>query len=210
LIKDFSIKQNKSIKRNNVNHIKTNSMRKLKLQVQMSIDGYMAGPEGEMDWLEWDWDDDLKNYVIEITNPVDCILLGRKLAQGFIDTWARLAEDPDSTVNGASKMNGTPKIVFTKTIFKAEWERTKLEAGDVVEEVKKLKDSEGGDMIVYGGGTLVRSLIEAGLIDELHLFVNPTALGKGIPIFGELKKMRLLTSKQFDCGIIVSCYEPKR
>jgi dihydrofolate reductase len=63
----------------------------------MSIDGYMAGPNGEMDWLEWDWDDDLKNYVIGITNPVDCILLGRKLAQGFIDTWARLAEDPDST-----------------------------------------------------------------------------------------------------------------
>jgi dihydrofolate reductase len=185
-------------------------MRKLKLQVQMSIDGYMAGPNGEMDWLEWDWDDDLKNYVIGITNPVDCILLGRKLAQGFIDTWARLAEDPDSTENGAKKMNDTPKIVFTKTIFKAEWERTKLEAGDIVEEVKKLKESEGGDMIVYGGGTFVRTLIEAGLIDELHLFVNPTALGKGMPVFGELQEMRLVSSKQFDCGIIVLCYKPKR
>jgi dihydrofolate reductase len=176
----------------------------------MSIDGYMAGPNGEMDWLEWDWDDDLKNYVIGITNPVDCILLGRKLAQGFIDTWARLAEDPDSTENGAKKMNDTPKIVFTKTIFKAEWERTKLEAGDIVEEVKKLKESEGGDMIVYGGGTFVRTLIEAGLIDELHLFVNPTALGKGMPVFGELQEMRLVSSKQFDCGIIVLCYKPKR
>ena len=59
-------------------------MRKLKLQVQISIDGYMAGADGDMDWLEWNWDDELKNYVSEITDPVDCILLGRKLAQGFI------------------------------------------------------------------------------------------------------------------------------
>ena len=185
-------------------------MRKLKLQVQMSIDGFMAGPEGEMDWLEWDWDDGLKKYVTEITEPVDCILLGRKLAQGFIDTWAKLAEDQGSTVDGAIKMNETSKIVFTKTIFKAEWERTKLEAGDIVEEVTKLKNSEGGDLIAYGGGTFVRTLIEAGLIDELHLFVNPTALGNGMPIFGEFHKMRMLNSKQFDCGIIVLCYEPKR
>jgi dihydrofolate reductase len=185
-------------------------MRKLKLQVQMSIDGYMAGPEGEMDWLEWDWDDGLKKYVKGITEPVDCILLGRKLAEGFIDTWAKLAEDQDSAVEGATKMNETPKIVFTKTIFKAEWERTKLEAGDIVEEVTKLKNSEGGDMIVYGGGTLVRTLIVAELIDELHLFVNPTALGKGMPIFGEFQKMRIFSSKQFDCGIVVLCYVPKR
>ena len=185
-------------------------MRKLKLQVQMSIDGYMAGPENEMEWLEWEWDDELKKYITEITDPVDCILLGRKLAEGFIDYWSSNAEDPDSMEEGASKMNDTPKIVFTKTIFKSEWQRTKLESGDIVEEVTRLKNQDGKDMIVYGGSTFVRTLIEAGLIDELHLFVNPTALGKGIPIFGELKKMRLLTSKQFDCGIIVSCYEPKR
>ena len=184
-------------------------MRKLKLQVQMSIDGYMSGSEGEMDWLEWEWDDDLKTYVSEITETVDCILLGRKLAEGFIDYWASHAENTDSVEEGAIKMNETNKIVFTKTIFKAEWQRTKLESGDIVEEVTKLKNQEGKDMIVYGGGTFVRTLIEAGLIDELHLFVNPTALGKGMPVFGESHKMELIASRAFDCGIVVLCYKQK-
>ena len=183
-------------------------MRKLKLQVQMSIDGYMAGPEGEMDWLEWNWDDELKNYVIEITEPVDCILLGRKLAEGFIDTWKNLADDPDTVDDAARKMNDTAKVVFTKSIFKTEWENTKLEAGDIVQEVTTLKNQEGSDMIVYGGGTFVRTLIDAGLIDELHLFVNPTAIGQGMPVFGSLKNMKLIKSRPFDCGIVVLCYAP--
>ena len=182
-------------------------MRKLKLQVQISIDGYMAGPDGDMDWLEWNWDDELKYYVSEITDPVDCILLGRKLAQGFIDTWEIRAEDPNTTDDFARKMNDTAKIVFTKTIFKSEWKNTKLESGDIVEEVTKLKNTEGNDLIVYGGGTFVRTLIEACLIDEFHLFVNPTALGSGIPVFVNLQTMKLLKSRPFDCGIVVLCYE---
>ncbi|MDD4970158.1 MAG: dihydrofolate reductase family protein [Paludibacter sp.] len=185
-------------------------MRKLKLQVQVSIDGYMAGPEGEMDWLEWNWDDELKYYVTEITNPVDCILLGRKLAQGFIDTWEIRAEDPNTTDDFARKMNDTEKIVFTKTIYKAEWKNTRLESGDVVEKVTKLKNQDGYDIIVYGGGTLVRTLIEAELIDELHLFVNPTAIGKGMPVFGGNQTMRLIKSRPFECGIVVLCYAPLR
>jgi dihydrofolate reductase len=63
-------------------------VRKLKLQVQMTIDGYMAGPNGEMDWTVWNWDDNLIQYVGDLTEPVDCIVLGRKLAEGFIPHWA--------------------------------------------------------------------------------------------------------------------------
>ncbi len=70
-------------------------MRKLKLQVQMSVDGYIAGPNGEMDWMAWNWDDELNKYVTEITEPVDCIVLGRKLAQGFIPYWASVAANPE-------------------------------------------------------------------------------------------------------------------
>lgn len=183
-------------------------MRKLKLQVQISIDGYIAGSNGEMDWLVWNWDDELNYYVTQITNPVDCILLGRKLAQGFIDTWATRAANPNTADDFAQKMNETPKIVFTKTIFTADWHNTKLEWGDIVEEVTKLKNKEGKDMIVYGGGTFVRTLIEADLIDELYLFVNPTAIGSGMPIFSGLKKMKLIKSRPFDCGIVVLCYQP--
>jgi len=185
-------------------------MRKLKLQVQMSIDGYMAGQDGGMDWLEWNWDEELKNYVIGITEQVDCILLGRKLAENFIDAWKNLAEDPETNDDAARKINDTAKVVFTKTIFKTEWENTTLESGDLVQEVTNLKNQEGKDLIVYGGGTFVRALIDAGLIDELHLFINPTAIGNGMPVFGSLQNMKLRASRSFDCGIVVLCYEPRR
>ena len=90
-------------------------MRKLKLQVQMSIDSYIAGPKSEMDWMIWNWDDELKKYVTDITEPVDCIILGRKLAQGFIPHWASHPE-----LEGADKYNNTAKVVFTKTLEKSE------------------------------------------------------------------------------------------
>ena len=87
---------------------------------------------------------------------------------------------------------------------------TILESGDIVEEVTNLKNQEGSDMIVYGGGTFVRTLIDAGLIDELHLFVNPTAIGNGMPVFGSMQNMKLIKSRPFECGIVVLCYEPVR
>ena len=102
-------------------------MRKLKLQVQISVDGYIAEPNGEMDWMVWDWDEELKNYVRTITEPVDCIILGRKLAQGFIPHWASNPEQ-----EGADKMNGSKKVVFTKTLHKPEWDNTVLAKGCLV------------------------------------------------------------------------------
>ena len=81
-------------------------MRKLKLQVQMSIDGYIAGPNGEMDWMEWDWDDKLKQYVGDITASVDCIILGRKLAEGFIPYWSAVAANPEDPEHSAGAYGG--------------------------------------------------------------------------------------------------------
>ena len=78
-------------------------MRKLKLQVQISVDGFIAGPNGEMDWMEWNWDEELKKYIGEITEPVDTIVLGRKLAEGFIPYWAGVAANPDDPENSAGK-----------------------------------------------------------------------------------------------------------
>ena len=112
-------------------------MRKLKLQVQTTIDGYVAGPNGEMDWMSLNWNDELNNYVKEITGPVDCIVLGRKLAQGFIPHWASnpAGEDPA----GIAKMNNTPKVVFTKTLDKSVWNNTVLAKGDLVDEITRRK-----------------------------------------------------------------------
>jgi len=188
-------------------------MRKLKLQVQMSIDGFIAGTKGEMDWLVWDWDDRLKAYVNELTEPVDCIVLGRKLAQGFIPYWATVAANPDDPEHTAGKkFTDTPKVVFTKTLEESAWDNTVLAKGDLVDEITKLKKQDGKDLIVYGGATFISALIKEGLIDEFHLFIDPAAIGKGLTIFKELDStlhLTLVKSTAFECGIVVLNYVPK-
>ena len=93
-------------------------MRTLKLQMQITVDGFVAGMNGEMDWMVFDWDDEMKNYVNEITKPVDCIILGRKLAQGFIPSWTNVVENHSDSpeYEFAKKMIDCPKVVFTKTL----------------------------------------------------------------------------------------------
>ncbi len=192
-------------------------MRKLKLQVQISVDGYIAGPNGEMDWMVWNWDDKLKDYVNELTESVDTILLGRKMTAGFISHWSNVItriEDP--SYEFAKKMIDYPKVVFTKTLNESDlitngWENTVLAKGDLPDEVNKLKKQSGKDIIVYGGASFDSSLIKAGLIDEFHLFVNPAAIGNGLSIFKTLdnkQKLNLENATSFECGIVVLCYKP--
>ncbi|MCB0516796.1 MAG: dihydrofolate reductase family protein [Chitinophagales bacterium] len=186
-------------------------MRKLKLQVQISVDGFISGQNGEMDWLCYPWTDDIQDYVNEITEPVDTILLGRKLAEGFIPHWQNVANNPqDPDYKGGLIFTATPKIVFTKTIRKSLWDNTAVANGELADEINKLKNQDGKDIIVYGGGTFVTSLINAGLIGEFHLFINPTVIGNGMTIFKGIDKnlnLKLKLVKQFDCGIALTCYE---
>jgi dihydrofolate reductase len=190
------------------------TLRKLKLQVQMSVDGYIAGPNGEMDWLVWNWDDKLKEYVNELTESVDSILLGRKMAEGFISHWSDVMTKPDHPdYTFAKKMIEIPKVVFTKTLNKSEWVNTDIATGDLTDEINKLKRQNGKDIIVYGGASFDSSLIKAGLIDEFYLFVNPAAIGNGITIFKDLNEMLKFTlakSIPFDCGVVLLHYEAKR
>ena len=180
----------------------------------MSIDGYIAGPNSEMDWLVWNWDDKLKEYVNELTESVDCILLGRKMTEGFISYWSDAMSKPDHPDYAfAKKMIETPKVVFTKTLNKSKWVNTDIATGGLTDEINKLKRQEGKDIVVYGGASFDSSLIKAGLIDEFHLFVNPTAIGNGMTIFkdlNEMQKFTLVKSIAFDCGIVLLHYEPKR
>lgn len=188
-------------------------MRKLKLQVQISIDGYVAGPNGEMDWMEWNWDDELKSYVNNLTNPVGTILLGRKIADGFISHWESVMEKPsDPQFAFAKKMVETPKVVFTRTLTESSWKNTVLGKGDLGAEIDKLKKQEDEtDIVVYGGAAVVSSLIQEGLIDEYHLFVNPAVIGKGLSLFGDLDEQRKFVLKEatpFSCGIVGLHYDP--
>lgn len=180
--------------------------------MQVSIDGFVAGPNGEMDWMVWNWDQALIDYVMALTEPVDSIILGRVLAQGFINHWAGLATNPETSDKFSVIMHETNKIVFTKTLTSHDWQNTTLATGDLVEEITALKAQDGKDIIVYGGGSFVTNLIKNGLIDEYHLFINPTALGSGMPIFQGLEDklpLKLVQSKGFDCGITVLHYSAK-
>ena len=178
----------------------------------MSVDGFIAGPNGEMDWMIWNWDDKIKAYVNDLTEPVDTIILGRKLAEGFIPYWANVAANPDDPeYTAGKKFTDTPKVVFTKTLNQSEWAGTTIASGDLEKEIKNLKLQDGKDIIAYGGATFVSALIKAGLIDEYHLFINPVALGSGMAIFQDLDQRQNLTlvkSQLFDCGITVLHYVP--
>ena len=116
----------------------------------------MAGLNGEMDWMVWDWDNELIKYVEEITEPVDCIVLGKNLAQGFIPHWSKIAEDTSHPeYAGGRKYTDTHKVVFTKTLERAEWKNTELAKGNIVQEISNLKKKDGKDIIAYGGGKFV-------------------------------------------------------
>jgi dihydrofolate reductase len=127
----------------------------------MSVDGFIAGPSGEMDFLLRDWDEGLIQYVAELTEPVDCIVLGRKLAQGFIPHWADVAANPEHPeFLAGQKFTDTPKVVFSKTLDQSGWANTVLAKGDLVDEITNLKKQDGKDIIVYGGATFVSALIK--------------------------------------------------
>jgi dihydrofolate reductase len=177
----------------------------------MTIDGFVGRPNGELDWMTWNWSDDIKKYVGDLTNSFDTILLGRNMTDGFISHWSNIvANQPDSPEYQSAKIFvDTPKIVFTKTLNESKWANTTLAKGDINDEVKALKAKNGKDIIVYGGAEFVSSLIKNNLIDEYHLFINPSAIGKGLEIFGGVDSkmnLKLDECRAFDCGIVLNKY----
>jgi dihydrofolate reductase len=185
--------------------------RKLRLQVQMAVDGCIAGPNGEMDWMVGLLDDELIKYAYKITEPVDTILLGRKMTDVFISSWLDVMNKPDDPWYAFSKkMIETPKVVFTKTLNKSTWINTNIATGDLIEEVNKIKNQNGRDIVVYGGASFDSSLIKEKLIDEFYLFINPVAIGNGMTIFkdlNEIQKYTLIESKAFESGIVLLRYQ---
>lgn len=188
-------------------------MRKVKLQMQLSLDGFVAGPNGEMDWMTMNWDRKLEEFVQNLTDPIGTILLGRKMAGGFVAHWTSVSQDPASPdIEAARKFVDTPKVVFSKTISASPWSNTTIANGDLAAEIEALKQKPGGDIMVYGGAQFVSSLIRQRLIDEYNLFINPVILGRGLSIFGNVETQQPLTlvhSQPFECGITVLCYQPQ-
>ena len=177
----------------------------------MSVDGYIARPNGELDWMTWDEDEQLLTFINSLIDSSSTILLGRKMTDEFVNYWEGVKQDsPEFTF--AKKMVDTPKVVFTKSLYKSTWNNTTLATGNLAEEIAGLKNQDGKDIIVYGGAGFVSSLIKEGLIDEYHLIVNPAAIGNGLPIFNSLdrtQKFSVMQSKFYPCGVTVLSYKPK-
>jgi dihydrofolate reductase len=173
----------------------------------MSVDGFIAGPNGEIDWIIRNWDGELKKYVHNLTQPADCIVIGRNLAQHFIDHWQERHKENSGDIF-ARKMVDTPKMVFSRTLKTLSWKNTKLVKGDLAEEILRLKKMKGKDIIAYGGVAFLSSLIKTGLVDEYNLFINPVVLGDGKSIFRntDFARLNLVYSSSFDCGVIALCY----
>jgi len=186
------------------------TMRKLKLQFAHIPEGFAPANSDPTNYC----DEEFRNFSIANLEQVDCIILGRKTAVDFIPYWADVAENPnDPDVLLGKKLTDIPKVVFSKTLEKTEWANTVLAKGELVDEINKLKNQTGNDIMVYGGDSFVASLVKNDLIDEYYLAVNPVDIDNGLPILKELdskQNITLVKSKTFDCGMVVLLqYEPK-
>ncbi len=172
-------------------------MRKLKLQMQITVDGYVAGLNGDEDWVIRSGDEKLWQLINELADTSDTLLIGRKMAEKFLPHFE--GHDPDSPKSAfAQKMVDIPKIIFTRTLDQPFGKNTSLAKGDLAEEIAKLKNQEGKDILVYGGARFVSELIAGGHIDEFYFFVNPVLINKGMRIFDLLDKRQTL----FPVGVI--------
>lgn len=184
-------------------------MRKLKLQMQMTINGYVSGLNGKNDWMTWNPDAEFIEFLVSLLDSSDTLLLGRKTAESLIKYWETEAEQ-NPTHPFAKKIADISKVVFTKTLDKPTWNNATLAKGNLREEIAGLKKQNGKDILVLGGAGFVSSLIKEELIDEYHLIVNPTAMGNGMTIFNSVESIRKFTpiqSKLYPGGKIVLSYK---
>lgn len=176
--------------------------------MQITLDGFVSGSHGQLDWMTPESDDRQVKYLQRITADMDLILLGRKMAEEAIPHWERVSKSQtDNTETEYAKtFVATPKIVFSKTQRELEGKNTKVEPGDLKDTVTQLKSVPGKNIIVYGGANFVSELIKNNLIDEFHLLVNPVALGEGKSIFNNQYKLKLVTSTSFSNGVVANEY----
>jgi dihydrofolate reductase len=183
-------------------------MRELIFQMMVTLDGYFEGPNREIDWHNVDAE--FNDYAIDLLNNVDVLLFGRVTYQLMASYWpssAAMTNDPIV----AEKMNSLSKIVFSKTLEKAEWNNTRLLKENVGEEITMLKRQHGKDMAIFGSSDLALTLVRLGLIDEFRIFVNPVVLGSGKPVFRGIHdklNLKLVESKTFRSGNVLLRYHP--
>ena len=172
----------------------------------MSVDGFFAGPNGELDWFVWD--DVQKDYSIGTLTTVDTLLFGRVTYELMAGYWPTATEeDPDIK----KAMNNLSKIVFSRSLENVNWNNSRLVREVMPEEIMKMKHQPGKNMVIYGSGSLVSFFAQQGLIDEYRFIINPVVLGSGKPLFKGINnrmKLKLLNSKKLGSGNVLLSYQP--
>jgi dihydrofolate reductase len=177
----------------------------------VSLDGVMEDPGGSENFAQGGWSfkisrgDEGDKFKLDETFASKALLLGRVTYQGFAEAW------PSRDGEFADKFNNMPKYVVSSTLGEPEWNNSTVLKGDLVEEVRKLKQDQDGDIVVHGSARLVQTLIEHDLVDELRLMVYPVVLGSGKRLFGETsdkKPLRLVESKVVGDGVSILIYRP--
>lgn len=196
-------------------------MRRIVMINWISVDGFFAGPNGEIDWIVQDPEVNKALHEPSSNQPEsagsDTMMLGNTTYTMFENSWPQIAKDPNAPEELhklADEVIGMTKIVFSKTRKEVTWENSKLLRGNLIENVEKLKQQGGSPIIIFGSGTIVQQLSNAGLIDEYLIAVTPVILGKGKPLFQDVKKLNLLLleARHFKSGNVLLRYgiQPSR
>ncbi len=185
------------------------NMRKLFVMNRITLDGFFDGPNGENDWFIPG--NDVDKAVHEMIEA-DTLLLGRVSYQHLEGFWPTVSESfPEAVQTMAKEVNGMPKLVVSKTLKNLTWENSQLLKGDLIQEVKKLKQGSGSGLLILGSGTIVQQLTDAGLMDDYVFILTPTVLGQGKPQFKQNHKvdLELVETRSFPSGNVVLHYKVK-
>lgn len=185
-------------------------MRKIILSLHTSLDGFLAGPNGEMNWIKLDAE--LFDHVGTLTATADTALYGRVTYEMMEGYWPTAGEKPNATkhdIEHSTWYKQAEKIVLSKTREGDKANKTTFIGTNVPEEIEKRKNQPGKNIIIFGSPSAAHSLMEHNLIDDYWLFVNPILLGKGIPVFSKIKdriSLKLETTKVFPCSVTALHY----
>jgi dihydrofolate reductase len=181
-------------------------MRKVIVAMSMSLDGYVAPVEGAADHRTLREDPELKQIKLDWLRQVGTHAMGRVTYDEMAAHW------PTSTDEYAAPMNDLPKVVFSKTLERADWSNSRVASGDIAEEISALRGEPDGDIIAWGGARFAQELSRHGLVDEYRLVINPVALGNGLPLFKDLSKpldLQLVEARPFATGAALHVYRPR-
>ena len=182
-------------------------MRRVILQMSVTLDGYVAGPGGAGDWGLPAEHPDVREWKLASLRQAGTHIMGRVTYEQMAAHW------PTATDDYAAFMNNLPKVVFSKTLPTADWASSRIARGDLTEEIAALKSESGGDIFAHGGAAFVQALSRLGLIDEYRLVIHPVALGNGLPLFKDLAgplRLDLAEAKSFPGGTVIHVYQAIR